>query len=225
MEKLIRSHGRKCSRGLSESKKNNLIELFKFYGIEDDKIEQKTAELSRDFNKIVLEIGFGNGEHLINNAKANANVGFIGCEVFVNGVASTLNNIAAKQLKNVRIFRDDVRILLKELSNDFLNCIYVLFPDPWPKIRHHKRRLLSESFIKILLQKIRSDGHLFIATDCQDYMVEILEHLQKISCEYHIQYNSNLDELAQRPEDFLGTKYEKKALEKKVTCYYLKIHK
>lgn len=225
MEKLIRYYGRKCSRGLSEAKKNNLVELFEIYGIEEEQIEQKIADLSRDFNEIVLEIGFGNGEHLINNAKASANLGFIGCEVFVNGVASTLKNIAATQLNNIKIFRDDVRILLNKLPNDFLHCIYVLFPDPWPKMRHHKRRLLSENFITILLQKIRSDGYLFIATDCQDYMIEILEHLQKISCEYHIQYNNNLDELAQRPENFLGTKYEKKALEKKVTCYYLKIHK
>lgn len=225
MEKLIRSYGRKCSRGLSEAKKNNLVELFEIYGIEETRIEQKITELSRDFNEIVLEIGFGNGEHLINNAKVNVDIGFIGCEVFVNGVASTLKNIAAVQLKNVRIFRDDVRILLNKLPDAFLRYIYVLFPDPWPKMRHHKRRLLSENFIKTLLQKIRSDGHLFIVTDCRDYMIEILEHLQKISHEHHVQYNANLDELAQRPEDFLGTKYEKKALEKKVTCYYLKIHK
>jgi tRNA (guanine-N7-)-methyltransferase len=118
---------------------------------------------------IWLEIGFGNGEHLADQAFGHPEVGFIGCEMFVNGVASLLRHIDRLGLANVRVFDDDARLLLEVLAPASLERIFLLFPDPWPKARHAKRRFIGPTNLTILGRLLADGADLWIATDDPGY--------------------------------------------------------
>jgi tRNA (guanine-N7-)-methyltransferase len=116
-----------------------------------------------------LEIGFGGGEHLIGQARAHPDVGFIGCEPFVNGVAKALAAIELHRLDNIRLRAGDARALIEALPPASLSRIFVLYPDPWPKRRHHKRRVISAETIGVLARAARPAAILRFATDVDDY--------------------------------------------------------
>ena len=116
-----------------------------------------------------LEIGFGGGEHLAALAAAHPEVGLLGVEPFINGVAKLLRAIEDRGLGNVRILMDDARLLLKALPGDSIERAFVLFPDPWPKLRHHKRRIVNTETVAELARVIRPGGELRLATDDPDY--------------------------------------------------------
>lgn len=216
--KFIPSFGRKRARGLSDNQKNDLTTLYKIYGIDLSTEDiSPTSFFNDQYKKIYMEIGFGNGEHLIKNALRNPEIAFIGCEPFENGVATILREIEENKLKNIRVYNGDARILLEQIKFNTINRFYVLFPDPWPKKRHHKRRILSEEFIKNIRKN--HPGELVIATDCEDYISEVVKHLDNLGI-YHC---DDLSELSQRPDWFLGTKYEQKAIDSGSKCYYLKV--
>lgn len=132
----------------------------------------------------ILEIGFGAGEHLIELAITNPNKIIIGAEPFINGVASLLakitdtNNNVLPEYKNIRIFPDDVRNLISRIKCR-VSQIYILHPDPWPKARHEKRRLLNSDFLKTLSSFISKDGKILIGTDHTDYYEWILDQASK----------------------------------------------
>ncbi|MDR1560975.1 MAG: tRNA (guanosine(46)-N7)-methyltransferase TrmB [Holosporaceae bacterium] len=221
--RIIRSYGRKRSRSLSETQKSNLVNLYKIYGITIPKEKIDPKELfANKFQQIILEIGFGNGEHLISNAIFHKDIAFIGCEPFENGVANILGKIHANKLENIRIFKGDVRILLNWFNEQIIYRTYVLFPDPWVKKRHCKRRLLSTEFISLLQKKSVSDGELVIATDCEDYMRNILENLNIISD--NLSFCNDIRQLSHRPDNFISTKYERKSISKDKKCYYLNVY-
>ena len=119
--------------------------------------------------EVWLEIGFGSGEHLIEQAKARPGVAFIGCEPFLNGVAAALAGVEREKLVNVRLRRGDAQALLEAAPDAYFARVFVLYPDPWPKRRHHKRRLVSESMVRLLARTIRPGGELRFATDIDDY--------------------------------------------------------
>jgi tRNA (guanine-N7-)-methyltransferase len=134
----------------------------------------------------ILEIGFGAGEHIIELAEQNPEKTIVGAEPFINGVASLLSRISDKdnrikpEYKNIRIWPDDVRKLLA--SRPALHTyeeIYILHPDPWPKARHEKRRLLSAEFLKTLCSFISKDARIIIGTDHTDYYNWILDQVKK----------------------------------------------
>ena len=114
---------------------------------------------------LVLEIGFGGGEHLAGLAEANPAVNFIGAEPFVNGVASLLRYIQRHHLSNIRIWDDDVRLILPALPAAGLYQVFIMFPDPWPKKRHATRRILQPEMMDVLAQLIRPGGQLVLASD------------------------------------------------------------
>ena len=116
-----------------------------------------------------LEIGFGGGEHLIAQAKAHPDVGFIGCEPFLNGVAKLLAALQLHGLDNVRLRAGDARALIEALPPASLSRIFVLYPDPWPKRRHHKRRVISAEMIAEIARAARPGAILRFATDIDDY--------------------------------------------------------
>ena len=137
---------------------------------------------------IILEIGFGNGEHVCELAKNNPDSTIIGAEPFMNGVAALLSaitnesdNTLFNEYKNIRIHPDDVRLLLrdKKLQNIKFSQIWVLHPDPWPKERHKKRRLLNHDFLKLLSQFLETDGEIIIGTDHFEYYDWIVEQLKQ----------------------------------------------
>lgn len=114
---------------------------------------------------VFLEIGFGGGEHLASIAEAAPEAGFIGAEPFVNGVASLLRHIEERAIGNIRIWPDDVRLILDRMPKNCLAGAYIMFPDPWPKKRHAGRRILQQSMRDRLARLIRPGGHLRMASD------------------------------------------------------------
>src|SRR5208337_1745978 len=119
--------------------------------------------------EVWLEIGFGSGEHLIDRAKSNPDVGFVGCEPFLNGVAAALSGIERERLPSVRLRRGDAQALIEAAPNAFFSRVFILYPDPWPKRRHHKRRVVSEATIEALARVMRPGAELRFATDIDDY--------------------------------------------------------
>jgi tRNA (guanine-N7-)-methyltransferase len=116
-----------------------------------------------------LEIGFGSGEHLIEQAKANPDVGLIGCEPFLNGVAAALSGLEREKLVNVRLRRGDAQTLLEAAPTACFSRVFLLYPDPWPKRRHHKRRVVTAAVLEALARTLRPGGELRFATDIDDY--------------------------------------------------------
>ena len=114
---------------------------------------------------LALEIGFGGGEHLAGLAEANPATNYIGAEPFVNGVASLLRHIQTRQLSNIRIWDDDVRLILPALPLAGVSQVFIMFPDPWPKKRHAARRILQPEMMDVLAQLIRPNGKLVLASD------------------------------------------------------------
>lgn len=162
-----------------------------------------------DISDIWIEIGFGGGEHLAWQAERNRDIGFIGCEPFINGVVKCLGQIDANGLDNIRLFRDDARLLLDLMPERSVGRAFVLFPDPWPKVRHHKRRMVSEPVISRLAEILRDGAELRIATDDPGYLEWILLHMRK---------NPDFEWCARgpadwrdRPSDWPKTRYEEKA--------------
>ena len=122
----------------------------------------------------VLEIGFGNGEALATLAETEPDINFIGIEVYPPGIGALLHKIKNKALGNIRIIRADAAAVIPQCFADHcLNKILILFPDPWPKKRHHKRRLIRADFVNTLADKLCPDGVLHLATDSEDYAEEI----------------------------------------------------
>jgi tRNA (guanine-N7-)-methyltransferase len=116
-----------------------------------------------------LEIGFGGGEHLVARAEQNPDVGFIGCEPFINGVAKLLAAIEANALPNIRVRAGDARELIEAAPAEIFSRIFLLYPDPWPKRRQNKRRLVSDGMIGELARVTRPGAELHFATDIDDY--------------------------------------------------------
>ncbi len=210
---FLPSFGRKRARGLSSAQKENLEVLYQKYGVGVPS-ESPHELFDNRYEKIFFEIGFGQGEHLIQNAKKNPDIGFIGCDPFENGVASLLKKIEEEKLENILVYKGDARILLQQFLPNTISRFYVLFPDPWTKKRHHKRRILSEKFMKYLCTD--QPGELMFATDCEDYMISVLEICDKLGLEYIRDFNV----LTTQPEWFLGSRYQQKAAEKGSKCYY-----
>lgn len=135
----------------------------------------------------MLEIGFGNGEHLLGYARTNPQTLCLGAETFKNGIAKVLRAIGAEGLTNLRLFAGDTLDLLARLPNDCLDEMFILYPDPWPKKRHHKRRLINADFLQnACLRTLKSQAELLIITDWQDYA----EQIRKLTAETNFALSS-----------------------------------
>jgi tRNA (guanine-N7-)-methyltransferase len=119
--------------------------------------------------RFTLEIGYGGGEHLALEATRAPNTGFIGCEVFSGGIAKLVEKIDEAQLANIRLFTDDALKLLLKLPDGSLDEVFLLYPDPWPKTRHHKRRFVSPTTLAELARVLKPGGLFRFATDIEDY--------------------------------------------------------
>ena len=131
-------------------------------------------------NKYIVEIGFGMGKTLALMAQKNPAAGYIGMEVHTPGMARLLWEIENRQLKNVRIIHGDADVAVRRLAAESVDAFHIFFPDPWPKKRHHKRRLLSPEFLRLLCSRLKTGGCLYIVTDWEDYAAQIEEALAEI---------------------------------------------
>lgn len=157
-----------------------------------------------------LEIGFGGGEHLAAQAARNPAVTFIGAEPFLNGVASALRHIEEQGVANVRVHAGDVRELTDALPDASIGRVFILFPDPWPKARHHKRRLVQTDFIAELARIVRPGGAVRFATDWANYADWALERF--ITSPDFLWPAEQADDWRMPPADHVTTRYESKKL-------------
>jgi tRNA (guanine-N7-)-methyltransferase len=128
-------------------------------------------------SEVIIEIGYGGGEHLARQARENPGVGFIGCEVFSGGIAKLLEKLDEDEIGNVRLYADDALKLLQKLPDASLSGAYLLYPDPWPKTRHHKRRFVSPMTLTELARVLKPGALFRFATDIEDYANWTLAHI------------------------------------------------
>ena len=167
----------------------------------DDIFKNKNSDL-------ILEIGFGMGTSTAEIAKSNLNKNYIAIEVHSPGVGNLLKLIQENNISNLKIIQHDaVEVLNLMIKNDSLDGIHIFFPDPWPKKRHHKRRLIQSNLLKLIAQKIKKTGYLHIATDWEDYAVWIIDLLDK---EELLQKMS--DDFFKKPDYRPLTKYENRGI-------------
>jgi tRNA (guanine-N7-)-methyltransferase len=165
-----------------------------------------------------LEVGFGGGEHMVHQAARNPGVGIIGCEPFVKGVAMLLGKIRAAGVDNLAVHPGDVRDLFDVLPDGSVEKAFLLYPDPWPKKRHHRRRFVTPEFLAPLARVLKPGAEVRVATDIPDYVRQTLEEMPK----------AGFDWLAERPgdwrdpwDDWISTRYEQKALREGRVPHYL----
>ena len=161
-------------RGRITKKQEHSLQKLDKYSI---KTLSEIISLSEDYNYCVLEIGFGNSEYLQREALENPSTLFIGSEVYLSGIGTLIGAIEENKMNNVRIFPEDARILLDQGDENIFDEVVILCPDPWPKDRHHKRRLLQPEFIEMLLKTLKWNGRLYISTDWEHYADEIKVNL------------------------------------------------
>lgn len=163
---------------LTRAQQRALVDFWPDYGID---YQDSPCDINNCFDReapLVVEIGFGNGEALVEMAKAEPDINFIGIEVHKPGVGAVLAKINAAGLTNVRIIANDaVAILENMVADSGLSGLRLFFPDPWPKKRHHKRRLVQAAFLELLAMKLCRDSVIHMATDWQNYAVQMLELL------------------------------------------------
>lgn len=187
----------------------------------DPKSSIRPEQIWSDEQPLWLEIGFGGGEHLSATAARNPDVSFIGCEPFLNGIAKLLVAIEDQQLENIRIYNNDARHILTWLPAARLERVYLLYPDPWPKKRHHKRRFVTNETLAMLARVMKPGADLLIASDIGDYIRTSLLALSK-SDQFTWQPVSAAD-WKTPPADWPGTRYEKKAKREGRVPTYLKM--
>ncbi|AXS39004.1 tRNA (guanine(46)-N(7))-methyltransferase TrmB [Breoghania sp. L-A4] len=174
---------------------------------------------SADVDAVWLEIGFGGGEHLIHRAGENPQVGCIGCEPFVNGMAKAVSRVAEQALDNVRLLNDDAGLLLDQLPEASVDLAYLLYPDPWPKKRHWKRRFVGPRNLDRLARALRPGAEFRFASDIESYVNWTLQHLHAHPA---FEWRDAAAADWQTPwEGWPGTRYEAKAIREGRTPAYL----
>ena len=162
---------------------------------------------------LIVEIGFGMGEATAAIAKMLSDKNFIGIEVHTPGVGALLKLIGESNISNLRIIQHDaVEVLTKMIADDSLAGAHIFFPDPWPKKRHHKRRLIQQGFVQLLVEKLNPGGYVHLATDWEDYAHHMLETLGQQSA---LRNASDTDDgFALRPVYRGSSSFERKGLAK-----------
>ena len=144
-----------------------------------------------DYKKVILEIGFGNGENTAFLATKNPDALIIASEVYRSGIGSLLASIDKNSFRHIKIFDDDIRDLLLGLSESLFHEIYIICPDPWPKARHHKRRLVNQGFLENLHTVMHPGGTIYVSTDWQNYAEFIEKETPKLKDKFTAKKISN----------------------------------
>jgi tRNA (guanine-N7-)-methyltransferase len=221
-EARLRSYGRRKGKALSARKERLMGEFLPRLRL--DLEAPAPSRLSRLFevpvSEVWLEIGFGSGEHLLWQAEHARKIGFIGCEPFINGMASLLGEVEERGLKTIRVHDGDAREVLSWLPDSSIGRLFILFPDPWPKKRQLKRRLLSLETVKQLARVLRPGGEFRFASDSADYAARALALLHQ-SGDFIWTADRTCD-WRERPPDWPETRYERKVLSEGRQSVYLK---
>lgn len=206
-ERRIRSFMRRQGR-LSHAQENALDQYWEIFGLEPQATLYNFAEIFKNNAEVYLEIGFGMGDSLIKQAINNPQINFVGIEVHKPGVGKVLSEIQVHQLTNIRLIcADAVEILKQNIPDHSLAAIQIFFPDPWPKRRHHKRRLIQRPFVELLLKKIISGGYIHLATDWKDYAEYMLRVLSDFA---DLQNKTNDPQFMPKIQNRPHTKFEQR---------------
>jgi len=218
--KLTRSYGRLKARKLREQSQRAYDDILPLVKLDPQKMSLNAPD-------IWLEIGFGGGEHLLEQLRQNPYVSIIGCEPFMNGVAKLVAQLQTPDYDRVKIWNEDARLLLTEIPLSYFARCFILFPDPWPKKRHNRRRLISHEFIEELLPKLKEGAYLHVASDDAPYVEQIQEILYDHPALTLVSGPPSPDPLSwgSRPQDWPETRYEQKALEAGKKCAYMVFEK
>jgi len=136
---------------------------------------QEVEDFSKHFDKCYLEIGFGNAENIIFQAINNPSYLFIGSEVYMSGIGTLVSSIKENNINNIKIFSDDIRLLLDQSPKKVFDSVIIICPDPWPKEKHHKRRLINKSFLEMVHDFMKDNSNIYISTDWENYAESISE--------------------------------------------------
>lgn len=206
----LKSYGRRGGRALSHRQQQLLDIVLPRIRVPIGADPLNPRDMFPEADKIWLEIGFGGGEHPVAQAAGNPDAGLIASEVFFEGIAKCLTAIEARKLENIRLWDEDARILLDAFEPACIDRIFILFPDPWPKARHHKRRLVQPDFLDQLARVLRPGGTVRFATDVADYAAEAEGHFGR-----HPRFERLIrrdGDARQVPPDHFQTRYETKQL-------------
>lgn len=205
--RAIRSFVTRSGR-ITSAQERALQELWPRYGVELAAAPLDLEGLFGRRARQVAEIGFGNGDNLLTLAAARPAEDFLGIEVHRPGVGRLLLQLQERALNNVRVIcHDAAEVLERDLGGSCLDEILILFPDPWPKKRHHKRRLIQSSFVAVLAQRLKEGGALRLATDWEPYALEMLAAL---SAEPRLRNVSPDDGFVPRPAERSPTRFERR---------------
>ena len=216
-------YGRLKGKTLNARQRQDFDEVLPDFLLDGVSREDNPERVMLDIDTIVqgkplwLEVGFGSGEHLVHQAKSNPDVQFIGCEIYVNGVASLLGKIRREGLNNILIHPGDARDLLDVLPANSLDKMFLLYPDPWPKARHHRRRFVTPEHLDPLAEKLKSGHEFRVATDIEDYVRQTLEEVPPAG----FTLTENPDDLSTAWDDWFSTRYEQKALREGRAPHYM----
>lgn len=230
--------GRRKGRVIRKTKTTLLDRFLPNLRINENTVFNSATLFGTPVNEICLEIGFGNGEHLAGQAKNNPQTGYIGAEVFQNGVANLLSLITGikvtadlpekitlepGRVDNIRIFDDDIRLLFNQLPDNFLDKVYLLFPDPWPKTRHAPRRFVNPDNLRQLSRVLKKGGILRIATDHKIYKSWTLHQMR--DCPNFRWTATCGNDWKHEPTDWVQTKYQRKAIKEGRRAVFLDYEK
>jgi tRNA (guanine-N7-)-methyltransferase len=200
------SFSRRIGRSLSQLKKRLLVEFLPQVIFKNEDL----VKYSQFYSKIYCEIGFGNGERLYEEAKNSPSILYLGAEPFINGTGELLKRLRNDPtVTNIRIWPDDARQLLEQLPNDYLDKLFVLYPDPWPKKKHFKRRIINYSNLEMFANKLKVNGYLNIATDHKDYSRWIL--VETLKSKLFQWDNPEVKDYFDFPQNWIKTRYQEKS--------------
>ena len=201
-------YGRRQARKLRKKQQESFDKVMLDFGISLNSFDINKL-FSEAFFPLKLEIGSGSGEHIIKQAKTFPEQGFVACEPYLSGAAKLSSSIIRYNLKNIRLFTDDVRLIFDLFPEGVFDTIYILFPDPWPKKRHHKRRLINSDTLDEMSRLLRIDGSLWFATDHKDYLHWTIE---RVSNHKNFFYNLRPNRyIYLRPDGWEESRYQAKA--------------
>ena len=216
-------YGRIHGKGLRDAQKRYMADLEEIglrgvsWEENPDRAPLKLEALFDD-RPVWLEIGFGIGEHMIHQAQQNPGVGLIGAEPYVNGVATALGKRRKAGVTNVRIHAGDARDLMDVLPAGSIDKAFLLYPDPWPKKKHHRRRFVTPDHLEPLHAALKPGAEFRIATDIPDYVRQAMEEVPQAGFSWLAEQASDW----RTPwADWLSTRYEQKALREGRTPHYL----
>lgn len=219
-EGTLRSFGRLANR-MSKQEQEALDLMLDEYAITLE--DAKTLKDDNPDSEFLIEVGCGKGEQILHRAINNPEKQYIACEVFKNSLEKIAKEIKKNNIKNLKLYYEDARILLENLQADSVDTVMVLYPDPWPKSKHNKRRIVNQELLDLTYRIIKPEGKLILATDITDYALWMIQHVLN-----HGKFNTIAkypNEWCVEPDGWHTTSYEQKARKFGRSSWYLQFTK